>query len=187
MTAPVPHAVDLCDPDLSPADVSPEDEREEGLIETVVADEAWRDLIADPEAFAHRCHRAARRHDPRLSGAASLLLTDDAGLADLNRRFRDKDGPTNVLSFPSGDPAPGFLGDIALARETCAREAAEKGVSAQDHAGHLIVHGLLHLIGHDHETDAEAAAMESLESRIVIALGCRDPYGDDSPNAGAGR
>src|SRR5690606_35274676 len=98
---------------------------------------------------------------------ASLLLTSDEEIRSLNRDWRGKDRPTNVLSFPmlsrseisslAPEGAPAMLGDIALAYETCAREAAEKGISLQDHAAHLIVHGLLHLAGYDHETSPEDA------------------------------
>jgi len=105
----------------------------------------------------------------------ALLLTADAAMADLNRRFRKVEKPTNVLSFPSGE-AEGFLGDIALAIETCAREAGEKGISLSDHAAHLIVHGMLHLIGYDHQTDAEAERMERREAAILEAMGVADPY-----------
>jgi probable rRNA maturation factor len=105
----------------------------------------------------------------------------------LNREWREKDKPTNVLSFPmlardellalpeAGPPE--LLGDISLACETCAREAAEKGRPLAQHAAHLLVHGLLHLAGHDHETSPEdAAAMESLEVKALALMGIADPY-----------
>lgn len=124
--------------------------------------------------------------NPRLS--ASLLLTSDAEVHALNREWRERDQPTNVLSFPmlsraevlelSPDGPPELIGDVALAFETCAREAAEKGVPLADHAAHLIVHGLLHLAGHDHETSAaDADAMEALETKALAQLGIADPYG----------
>ncbi|MBC2670364.1 rRNA maturation RNase YbeY [Novosphingobium piscinae] len=126
--------------------------------------------------------------NPRLT--ASVLFTSDAEVHVLNREWRGKDKPTNVLSFPMlarddllGLPhagAPELLGDLALACETCAREAADKGVALADHAAHLIVHGLLHLAGHDHETSpAAAAAMEALEIKALAKLGIADPYADD--------
>lgn len=125
--------------------------------------------------------------NPRLS--ASLLFTSDAEVHELNREWRDKDKPTNVLSFPmlerdelldlAADGPPEMLGDLALAFETCAREAAEKGVSLADHAAHLIVHGLLHLAGHDHvDSDEQAEVMEALEIEALAKLGIADPYGD---------
>lgn len=126
--------------------------------------------------------------NPRL--AASVMFADDAEVHELNREWRGKDKPTNVLSFPmleradllalSPDGPPELLGDIALALETCTREAAEKGVSVEAHATHLIVHGLLHLAGHDHETsDADATAMEALETKALALLGIADPYGGE--------
>lgn len=129
----------------------------------------------------------------------ALLATDDARIAALNAQFRGKPTPTNVLSWPAGDLAaeePGDLpyppepdpdgtfplGDIALAWETCNREAAEQGKSPSDHVTHLIVHGLLHLLGYDHETDPDAALMETLEVTILGKLGLPDPYAiDDRP------
>lgn len=125
--------------------------------------------------------------NPRLS--ASLLFTSDAEVQTLNREWRGKDKPTNVLSFPMLDrdellalPAEGppeLLGDVSLAHETCAREAAEKGVSLDAHAAHLVVHGMLHLAGLDHEiSPADAATMEALEIKALALLGIADPYGD---------
>lgn len=119
--------------------------------------------------------------------SASLLLTTDAEIHALNREWRGRDKPTNVLSFPmfGGEelralaPAgpPALLGDIALAYETCAREATEKGIALEAHASHLIVHGLLHLAGHDHETSPQdAEAMEALEVKALALLGLADPY-----------
>lgn len=145
----------------------------------------WIDLAERVAEAAS--HVAPELGNPRLS--ASLLFADDAEVQTLNRQWRAKDKPTNVLSFPmlerpallslAPDGPPELLGDLALALETCAREAAEKGVSLQDHAAHLIVHGLLHLAGHDHETSAaDADAMEALEIKALALLGIADPYGD---------
>lgn len=119
----------------------------------------------------------------------SVLFTWDSQVRTLNREWRAKDKPTNVLSFPmlervellnlQQDGPPEMLGDIALAAETCAREASEKGVSIQDHATHLLIHGLLHLAGLDHEiSDADAEAMEALETKALAILAIADPYGD---------
>jgi probable rRNA maturation factor len=143
----------------------------------------WADLA---EAAAEAAGAVAPElANPRLS--ASLLFTSDAEVHVLNREWRAKDKPTNVLSFPMieradlvampHDGAPEMLGDLALAAETCAREAAEKGVSLEHHAAHLIVHGLLHLAGHDHELgEAEAEAMEALETKALAKMGIADPY-----------
>jgi len=148
----------------------------EDELETIIEAEAWEMALPDAEALAARVFAAARAREPRLMGSAALLLTGDAAVRDLNARFRGKDAPTNVLSFPSDEPAPGFLGDIALGYETCAREAREKGVTLADHAAHLIAHGLLHLVGYDHIEDADAEEMERLETEILAGLGVSDPY-----------
>jgi probable rRNA maturation factor len=112
-------------------------------------------------------------------GDVSLCLADDAALRALNLSWRGIDKPTNVLSFPAAPGRPGeapALGDIALAYETLAREAEDLGISLADHYRHLLVHGFLHLIGYDHETDAEAERMEALETKILARLGVADPY-----------
>jgi probable rRNA maturation factor len=111
----------------------------------------------------------------------SLVLADDATLRALNRRWRAQDKPTNVLSFAAqGEEtppdAPLLLGDVVLAFETVAREAAAQGKPLGDHLRHLVVHGVLHLLGHDHERREEAALMEALETRILAGLGVADPY-----------
>lgn len=143
------------------------------------------------EALAARAAAAAGEGEPLLANPrliASLLFTSDAEVHTLNREWRQRDKPTNVLSFPmlereeleglAPDGPPVMLGDIALAHQTCAREAAEKEVTLEAHAAHLIVHGLLHLAGHDHvESDEQAEAMEALETRILAKLGIADPYG----------
>ncbi len=142
------------------------------------------------EALATRAAQAAGEGEPLLANprlAISLLFTSDAEVHALNREWRERDKPTNVLSFPmlergeleglAAEGPPVMLGDIALAYETCAREADEKGVTLDAHAAHLIVHGLLHLSGHDHVTsDEQAEAMEQLETRILAKLGIADPY-----------
>lgn len=111
-------------------------------------------------------------------GVVSLLLGDDAAISALNKQFRGKDGPTNVLSFPpaAGSAAPDFLGDIALAAETIAMEAQFQGKRFEHHAAHLVVHGFLHLLGYDHEESAAAERMEARERAILQSLGIADPY-----------
>lgn len=109
----------------------------------------------------------------------SVLLCSDARIRDLNKVWRGKDKPTNVLSFPAGMPS--HLGDIAIAYETVFREASEEGKSIAAHLSHMTVHGSLHLAGFDHEVEAEAEEMESLEQRILASLGYNDPYGSAAP------
>ncbi len=145
------------------------------VIDVIIEDEAWKEALPDAGALAAACLEAAAASDPAAAGEVALLMTGDAAMQDLNSRFRGKDAPTNVLSFPA-DGVAGFLGDIALARETCIREAAERNISLRNHAAHLIVHGILHLIGYDHQSDAEADAMESRETEILGAMGAPDPY-----------
>ena len=118
---------------------------------------------------------------PRAS-ELSVVFTDDRHIALLNANWRGKPSPTNVLSFPASAPSNGgtvkLLGDIVLAYETGVREAELAGLTLTDHISHLLVHGLLHLLGYDHEDDGEAAEMESLEAAILARLGIEDPYAD---------
>jgi len=146
---------------------------------------------ADWPTLAHRAAEAIAEVEPALANErleASLLFTSDAEIHQLNREWRLRDKPTNVLSFPmleredllalAPDGPPEMLGDIALAHETCAREAAAKSIPLEHHAAHLIVHGLLHLAGHDHEiSEGDAEAMEALETKALARLGIADPYG----------
>jgi probable rRNA maturation factor len=110
------------------------------------------------------------------------MLTDDAQIQELNRTWRAKDKPTNVLSFPApeqpGATGPRHLGDIALAYETLVRESEEESKELAHHFAHLIVHGVLHLLGYDHEVEAEAEIMEGLEIKALATLGIADPYRD---------
>lgn len=158
--------------------------------EVLIAADGWRSE-ADAEAIVHRAIAAAAAAvDADTAGAElAVMLTDDAGIRALNRNWRGIDKPTNVLSFPAapaaGD-APRMLGDIAIAYETTRAEAAAERKPLGHHLGHLAVHGFLHLIGYDHETDDEAEAMESLERAILARLGIPDPYAhDDRVNDGA--
>ncbi|MFN3517022.1 MAG: rRNA maturation RNase YbeY [Novosphingobium sp.] len=146
----------------------------------------------DWEALTARAAAAVAQVAPELANprlCVSVLFADDGEVRELNREWRGKDKPTNVLSFPMLErdallalaPAgpPEMLGDIALALETCTREAAAKGLSLEHHAAHLIVHGLLHLAGHDHElSPQDARMMEELEIKALALLGIADPYGD---------
>ena len=112
----------------------------------------------------------------RVGEEVSILLTDDPTVHALNAQYRHQDKPTNVLSFPAADTAHGHLGDIALAYGVCAREAVEQGKTLSAHLQHLVAHGVLHLVGYDHEDDADAEVMEDLERQILAGLGLADPY-----------
>jgi probable rRNA maturation factor len=166
----------------------------DGLVETVIEDARWQAFGLD--LLAERAARAALAGLglPTEGFAISLMGCDDARIAALNADFRGKPQPTNVLSWPSGErgadfvgeapepPKPGKaddpspLGDIAIAWETCAREADEQGKPMADHVTHLLVHGMLHLLGFDHAEDEDAALMEAHEVRILASLGVSDPY-----------
>ena len=152
------------------------------VIEVEVEADDWTDAVEDVEAVVERAAVAAlslAEGDDR-NGGVVILLTDDETVRDLNDRFRGKDRPTNVLSFPAAEmpgvvgPAP--LGDIVLAYGVCAREAAEQSKTLTNHLTHLVVHGVLHLLGRDHEDDAEAEAMEGEERAVLASLGVSDPY-----------
>jgi probable rRNA maturation factor len=151
------------------------------MIDIEIEDPRWA-AVLDAEVLVRAAAEAATAGE-RGDGVV-ILLTDDATVQDLNARFRAKDMPTNVLSFPAPQNPERHLGDVALAYETCAREAAEQQKPLAHHLQHLVAHGVLHLVGYDHETDAEAEAMEALEREILGGLGVPDPYavagqGDD--------
>ncbi|MGE7370740.1 rRNA maturation RNase YbeY [Neorhizobium sp. NPDC001467] len=123
---------------------------------------------------------------PPLPVEVSLVFTDDETIRQINAEWRQKDKPTNVLSFPAyplepgGKPGP-MLGDIVIARETVAREAVDLDKKFDDHLTHLMVHGFLHLFGYDHLESEEAEEMEELETRILATLGLSDPYAGQDP------
>ncbi len=167
------------------------------ITEVLVVADGWR-AEPDAEAVIHRAIAAAAEtvhagsseaaHGEANLGEAELavMLTDDAGIRTLNRNWRGIDKPTNVLSFPalqptgagSPDDAPRMLGDIAIAYETTRKEADDEQKPFDHHLSHLAIHGFLHLIGYDHETDDDAEAMETLEQEILAQLGIPDPYAD---------
>ncbi len=136
-----------------------------------IADPAWTAALPDAEALVLEAAEATTA-----DGGVAILLTDDATVADLNQRFRGKAGPTNVLSFPAPANPGGHLGDIALAYGVCAREAEQQGKSLAHHLQHLVAHGVLHLVGWDHQTETEAGEMEALERQILAGLSIPDPY-----------
>ena len=144
----------------------------------VLEDEGWLGLVPDLEALVAEAASAAVAA-PLKAHSVTLLFADDATLRQLNHDFRGKDRPTNVLSFPGGPVPPGevpHLGDLALARETVAHEASAQGKTVRAHTLHLVIHGLLHLQGFDHETEAEAEAMEAREIALMAQLGYGNPY-----------
>ncbi|MFQ6756277.1 rRNA maturation RNase YbeY [Cereibacter sphaeroides] len=166
----------------------------EPLVETVIEDARWEEL--DLSALATRAAEAtlAALDIPAEGFTLVVMGCDDARIAELNGAFRQKGKPTNVLSWPSeeraseepgvapeppepGDPEdPEPLGDVAIAFETCQREAAEQGKPVTDHVTHLLVHGVLHLLGYDHVEEADGDLMEATETRILAGLGVPDPY-----------
>jgi probable rRNA maturation factor len=156
------------------------------VIELSIAWNGWRTERASAEARARQALAATLAELGRRAPAAgeiALLLADAATLQRLNRDWRGKDSPTNVLAFPADAPAlpggpPTQLGDIAIAGPVVEAEAAAQGKAVADHFAHLVVHGVLHLVGYDHETDAEATIMEDLERRILDRLGIADPYAE---------
>jgi probable rRNA maturation factor len=141
-------------------------------LEPVILDPRWRRAVGGPCGFVRRFAEAALKA-AKGTGPVSVALASDAQVQTLNASFRDKDKPTNVLSFPG----VGGGGDVILALETIRAEARDQGKSLGDHAGHLIVHGILHLFGYDHQMPGEARRMERLERAILARLGVADPYG----------
>lgn len=180
----------------TPGDIGPTPLDEDGQdseppqrlsLEVVIEDGDWAGaghleaLVADVAQVVGRSAAVSERLDEPAS--ACVAFTSDAAVRALNARFRAKDKPTNVLSFPAPPQSGAFpegdvvaLGDIVLAAETVAAEARELGIPMDHHVRHLVVHGVLHLLGHDHEADAEAEIMEALETRLLAELGVPDPY-----------
>jgi len=147
----------------------------------------WRRRVRNVTSLVRRAASAALAADPPASTVElSLVLADDHMVHELNRRWRGHDKPTNVLSFPADDRGPGGprlprnvrrpLGDVVIASGVTAAEARTQGKSVGAHLAHLVVHGVLHLLGHDHERDADAERMEAMEVSILRRLGIADPY-----------
>ena len=152
------------------------------MIEIQVEDPAWHRALPDVETIVARAAAAVPGADRRPDGEpfATVLLADDDAVQALNARFRGRDAPTNVLSFPAssvpGLPEAAYLGDIILAFEVCRGEAEAQGKPLAHHLSHLVIHGLLHLQGHDHQSDEEAEVMEARERTLLAGLGIDDPY-----------
>ena len=159
-------------------------------IEFNIEDEGWFDAAPWYRELALRAaeQTLALAGRPTQDVEISALLCDDVRIADLNADFRGKPQATNVLSWPAHDLAPpepglppppppdGELGDIAMARETIEKEAKAQQIATEAHFAHLFAHGVLHLLGYDHETEADAAVMEGIERRVMAAMGLHDPY-----------
>ena len=141
-----------------------------------IEDAAWTTALPEAEALARAAAEATLASEGAVGEGVTLLLTDDEAVRDLNARFRQQDKPTNVLSFPALQNPDRFLGDVALAYGVCAREAREQCKPLAHHLQHLVAHGVLHLLGYDHMSDAEAAEMEALERVVLAGLGVPDPY-----------
>ena len=166
-------------------------------VDVVRHDGAWTERGISDAMVELAAHAALACAPPTKTAhcEVTVVLTDDAEIRELNRTWRGKDEPTNVLSFPSGDMPDGagalddavpdgvpvLLGDIVIALETTAAEAVDKGIPLPDHVSHLVVHGALHLLGFDHLNDKEAEQMEDLERQALASLGIADPYADDVP------
>ena len=173
------------------AAASPGPEPEDLCLSINLEEGAWR-AVADLEPAIRRVGEALACHPagaPVRGREACVVLGSDTLLRRLNASYRGKDAPTNVLSFPfkpraarADQEADRYLGDVVLAAETIAREAAERRIEPIHHVQHLVLHGLLHLIGYEHAADAEALAMERLETEILRRLGLQDPYAVDPPN-----
>ena len=157
-------------------------------LELNIAAERWREVFPQPEWAATRAAQAAFQMGEIIHSRdveASIRLTDDAEIQALNKKYRKKNQPTNVLSFPAldaedlarlPDGAPLILGDIVIALETTLKEAEVETKVPEEHLSHLVVHGMLHLLGYNHETESEAKIMEGLEVHVLKGLGIRDPY-----------
>lgn len=155
-------------------------QRADLAVEVVRHGGAWEDSTIGDATVEHAAQAAFAVATPLTQAAydVTIMLTDDAEMAELNRTWRGKDAPTNVLSFPAGDGPgeSGPLGDIVIAFETTQREATDENTPLADHVSHLVVHGVLHLLGLDHMQDAEAERMEDLERSALASIGIADPY-----------
>ena len=157
-------------------------------VDIAVEDPSWT-ALPDLQALVERAVAAALAEagvEPDAEGELSCLFCDDDAIRALNAQWRGQDKATNVLSFPTEGPGAALmLGDIAVAYGTVAREAADEGRSVADHTAHLVIHGTLHLLGEDHEVEAEAEAMEAMETRAMARLGLPDPHAGSVPEPGS--
>jgi probable rRNA maturation factor len=147
------------------------------MIDVEIEDPAWGEVLPDAGTLARAAAEAslAALAEPPV-GEVVILLTGNAAVRALNARFRGRDAPTNVLSFPAGSNPHGHLGDVALAFGVCAAEARAQAKPLAHHLQHLVAHGVLHLVGYDHQDEVGAEAMEGLEREVLAGLGVPDPY-----------
>lgn len=146
-------------------------------LELVVDCDDWARDVANLTPRAAAALEAARAVSDGPGGEVSVLLTSDGNMQQLNAQWRGKDNPTDVLAFPAGENAAGFLGDIAVGHGLCAQDSADLGRSLGEHLAHMLIHAYLHLIGHDHDDDDDARAMQALEDAAMDRLGHAAPYG----------
>jgi len=162
--------------------MTPDPDPRPPVVDIAIPCAAWRRAAPELESLARAAAAAALAGSGKkpVNAELSLVFADDAEITLLNERWRNRAGPTNVLAFASEDDpvagAPLILGDVVLAYETVAREARDQGKSLADHVRHLVIHGVLHLLGYDHQQAAPARRMEALETRILASLGVADPY-----------
>ena len=184
-------------PSNAPILPDPEPDSRGLQLDIELRDARWQSLVAELSAHAAFVWQQLGLVDAAPQTEAALVLADDATLAQLNTAYRDKTGPTNVLSFPAYDSASVLdaaalaalaepfglvsLGDIVISYDRLSDEAAAQDKPVAAHAAHLLTHGLLHLLGHDHQEEGPAELMETLESRLMLAAGFADPYVSAAP------
>ncbi len=161
------------------------------LVDISLESDIWLSELPDVETLVHRVAQAAVSAVPKTPSKAelSVLLCGDANIRQLNRDYRASDAATNVLAFgnydqagPISDVRPVLIGDVVIAFETVAREAADQKKPLSHHVSHLLVHGVLHLLGYNHDEDTAAHVMEELERAILAGLGIPDPYAEHDPD-----
>lgn len=177
--------MEACEP---PSTSLNENGRHRLCVDLVLREPRWESVV-DEKHLVKAVQAAYASCTPlQVEAEVSLLLCDDSQIRELNSNWRGKDSATNVLSFPLDQPFHGegakHLGDIVLAFETVEREAGEKKIPVGQHTAHLVVHGLLHLLGHDHENARDAEEMERLEVEILATLGVPDPYSENKMESG---